>query len=142
MGLINSRARATTLGSIALLVVLGISSTWLFSEDSSPLPSAVFSPTARVTQGPFEIHVNAAATIDARQSVTLSSDLPSNKAKLLYLAMHSLSKVEKAPRQLAPWKHRLHCFLHRDLIVEHEPGRGNTGSKVKDNAEHARVSLS
>lgn len=86
MGLLSSRARATTVGSIALLVVLAISSTWLASEDGPALPSALVSPHARVTGGPFEVYVIASALIEARQSVTLSSELPSNKAKILYLA--------------------------------------------------------
>ncbi len=86
MGLLSSRARATTVGSAALLVLLAISSTWLASEDGPTLPSARISPHARVTAGPFEVYVTASALIEARQSVTLSSELPSNKAKILYLA--------------------------------------------------------
>lgn len=86
MGLLSSRARATTVGSAALLVVLAISSTWLASEDGPALPSALVSPHARVTEGPFEVYVTAAALIEARHSVSLSSELPSNKAKILYLA--------------------------------------------------------
>jgi len=45
-----------------------------------------FSPLTRVTQGPFEIHVTAAAVVDAKHSITLSSELPSNRAKIVYLA--------------------------------------------------------
>lgn len=86
MKLPNTRASTTTLGSLALLLVLAISSTWLFSNETQPLPGASFSPLARVTQGPFEVYVTAPATLDASQSVTLSSELPSNRAKILFLA--------------------------------------------------------
>ncbi len=51
-----------------------------------PALRGTFSPLTRVTQGPFEIHVTAAAIVDAKQSVTLSSELPSNRAKIVYLA--------------------------------------------------------
>ena len=99
MGLLSSRARATTAGSAALLVVLAITSTWLASEDGPALPSALISPHARVTEGPFEVYVTASALIDARQSVTLSSELPSNQAKILYLADEGV--VLKAGEDLA-----------------------------------------
>lgn len=86
MNLLNTKTSATTLGSIALLVILAISSTWLFSDEKPVLAGASFSPLARVTEGPFEVYVHAPATLAASQSVTLSSELPSNRAKILYLA--------------------------------------------------------
>lgn len=43
-------------------------------------------PTVVVRRGPFEVYVQATAQLDARQSVTLSSDLPSNAAKIISLA--------------------------------------------------------
>lgn len=86
MNLLNTKASTTTLGSVALLVILAISSTWLFSDEKQPVVGAAFSPLARVTEGPFEVYVNAPAILSASQSVTLSSELPSNRAKILYLA--------------------------------------------------------
>ena len=86
MGILNNRTGVTTLGGAAVLAVLTVGSSWIFSGDQPPAVSAAFAPYTRVTQGPFEIRVTAPALLDASQSVTLSSELPSNKAKLLYLA--------------------------------------------------------
>jgi multidrug resistance efflux pump len=41
--------------------------------------------TVAVSEGPFELQVSGTAVLDARQSVTLSSELPSNSGKLIWL---------------------------------------------------------
>lgn len=96
----NTKISTTTAGSLALLVILAISSTWLFSEETLPVMGSAFSPLARVTEGPFEVHVTAPAVLNASQSVTLSSELPSNRAKILYLATEGdlLSKGDVVAR--------------------------------------------
>lgn len=67
--------------------------------------SAAFNPLARVESGPFIITVTEPALLDAGQSVTISSGLPSNRAKLLYLATEGallapgdvIARIDPAP---------------------------------------------
>lgn len=86
-GRLPSRASATAAGVIALsIVVLAVSFKVADNGPGTNGGTASFTPTAPVLSGPFDIEVTESATLDARQSVTLSSDLPSNRAKILYLA--------------------------------------------------------
>ncbi|MFA5630901.1 MAG: HlyD family efflux transporter periplasmic adaptor subunit [Porticoccaceae bacterium] len=70
----------------ACLMILAASSLILSGNSSTRGDTEAFRPVARVEAGPFDIEVTETATLDARQSVTLSSALPSNTAKILFLA--------------------------------------------------------
>lgn len=72
-------------GGIALLVVyVGIS---LLSTGSESIEGAVYQEpvVARADQGSFKISIIESGILEARRSVTLASDLPSNRAKIIFL---------------------------------------------------------
>ena len=86
MELLGNRRNVTLIGVGLIAVFLLVTSSWVFSPDDNPATTAIGIPTARVLDGVFDIYIIESATLDARQSVTLASELPSNKAKVLALA--------------------------------------------------------
>lgn len=86
MELLGSRVNTTASGIGFVVVVLFVTSFWVFIPDADDHFDSFSIPTATVIDGPFDIYVVESAILDARQSVTLSSELPSNKAKVLSLA--------------------------------------------------------
>ncbi|KJS07279.1 MAG: hypothetical protein VR73_09205, partial [Gammaproteobacteria bacterium BRH_c0] len=92
------------IGVIALILLLV--SFWGSDEGAtSTAGEGDFNALARVESGPFAITVTEQAVLDAGQSVTISSDLPSNRAKLLYLATEGsllapgdvIARIDPAP---------------------------------------------
>ena len=103
---LRRRIPASGPGIAAMAVILVLVSLWLSGDGvvgSGAGEGAV--PLARVESGPFVITVTEPAVLDARQSVTISSDLPSNRAKLLYLATEGsllsagdvIARIDPAP---------------------------------------------
>jgi len=92
-------------GGIALLVVYTVLS--FLSSGKEGLDSAVFQEpvVARADQGPFDISIIESGILEARRSVTLASDLPSNRAKIIFLKQEGATvkpgevivKFDKAP---------------------------------------------
>ncbi|MGB5224922.1 MAG: hypothetical protein WBN49_07090, partial [Arenicellales bacterium] len=82
---ITASKKYTITGALALLaVVAGI---LLFSQGKESIDSNVFQQpvVARADQGPFDITIIESGVLEARRSFTLASDLPSNKAKIIFL---------------------------------------------------------
>lgn len=77
------KANATNLFLVATLLTTSIG---LFAVTTSMADSDDDPFTVEVSTGDFSIYVVESARLDARQSVTLSSELPSNKAKVVELA--------------------------------------------------------
>lgn len=59
-------------------LMAAFAATALWAEDDRPF-------TVEVTHGGFDVFVVESARLDARQSVTLASELPSNKGKIIWL---------------------------------------------------------
>lgn len=72
-------------GGIALLIVLTVFSMLPASNDD--IEKSLFQQpiVARADQGTFDIAIIESGILEARRSVTLASELPSNKAKIVFL---------------------------------------------------------
>ena len=72
-------------GAVALLVVFTVFSMLHSSNDG--IEKTPFQPpiVARADQGTFDIAIIESGILEARRSVTLASELPSNKAKIIFL---------------------------------------------------------
>ncbi len=82
----DRRTRTLLIGFLVILLFLLLGTRWIARSAEPAMASALFSPVTTVRQRDFSIHVVEKATLDARQSVLLSSELPSNRAKSIYLA--------------------------------------------------------
>ncbi|MGB5224936.1 MAG: HlyD family efflux transporter periplasmic adaptor subunit [Arenicellales bacterium] len=82
---ITSSKKYTITGALALFAVF--SGILLFSQGKESIDSNVFQKpvVARADHGPFDITIIESGVLEARRSVTLASDLPSNKAKIIFL---------------------------------------------------------
>lgn len=86
MELLSDKRSTLLIGAAGIGIFLLITSSWIFSGPSpADNNTSLFKPIASVEQRAFDIYVTAAAELDARQSVNLSTGLPSNTAKVLYL---------------------------------------------------------
>lgn len=83
---LNGRSSTALLGAAGIALILLVTSSWLVGDDNSSQFEALYRPTAFVQEGPFSAHITEEATLEARQSVILASDLPSNSAKVVFLA--------------------------------------------------------
>ncbi len=72
-------------GGIALLVFYAVFS--ILSSGKEGVENAAFQEpvVARADQGSFDISIIESGILEARRSVTLASDLPSNRAKIIFL---------------------------------------------------------
>jgi len=68
-----------------LSILLGILAPYLFLAYSCAQADEEKPFTVAVTPGKFDVFVIESAQLDARQSVTLASELPSNKGKIIWL---------------------------------------------------------
>jgi len=84
----NTKAEYTALSVLGFLLLLVC--LWAFTDEHPESSGAFFTPIAKVEVQPFEIYITESAELEASQSVILSSDLPSNTGKLLYLAPEGL----------------------------------------------------
>ncbi|MEM1112305.1 MAG: efflux RND transporter periplasmic adaptor subunit [Pseudomonadota bacterium] len=83
--LLADRRRSLLIGAAAIALCLLFASLWV-SDEAPPAPIAgLFSPVTHVTEAPFEVRVTALAELDASHSVLLSSALPSNRGKAVFL---------------------------------------------------------
>ena len=82
---ITASKKNTITGVIALLAVFA--AILLLSSGKESVESNLFQQpvVARADHGPFDISIIESGVLEARRSVTLASDLPSNKAKIIYL---------------------------------------------------------
>ena len=69
---------------VLLAVIAGI---LVAASGKESVDSTVFQQpvVARADQGPFDISIIESGILEARRSVTLASELPSNKAKIIFL---------------------------------------------------------
>lgn len=82
---ITASKKNTVTGVVALLAIL-VTILLLPSGKESVENSLFQQPVlARADHGPFDISIVESGILEARRSVTLASDLPSNKAKIIYL---------------------------------------------------------
>lgn len=72
-------------GGLVLLAL--ISGVWWLSSAKESVDSSLFHQpvVARADQGTFDISIIESGILQARRSVTLASELPSNKAKIIFL---------------------------------------------------------
>lgn len=72
-------------GGLVLLAL--ISGVWWLSSAKESVDSSLFQQpvVARADQGTFDISIIESGILQARRSVTLASELPSNKAKIIFL---------------------------------------------------------
>lgn len=85
MEILKERLSTTTIGLIVIALFILITSLWISGGSETAGSLGFYTPTAKVKRGSFSIYVVESATLDAKTSVTLSSELPSNQAKVLYL---------------------------------------------------------
>ena len=100
-------ARVGALPGLALAALaIALPASWFAGgEGAVEAPGGDYVPLARVESGPFAIHLGEAVVLDAARSVTIASDLPSNRAKLLYLATEGalldqgevIARIDPAP---------------------------------------------
>lgn len=81
----DQRSRTLLTGFVAIAFFLVIASLWTFRSEGTTAVDVLFSPVAQVKQRDFAVYVTETANLDARQSVLLSSELPSNRAKSVFL---------------------------------------------------------
>lgn len=82
---ITASKKNTVTGAVALLAVFA--GVLLLSSGKDKVESNLFQQPvmARANHGPFDISIIESGVLEARRSVTLASDLPSNKAKIIFL---------------------------------------------------------
>lgn len=86
MEILSKKHAATLTGICVVLLVALVTSFWIFDQQPAQLARGAVLPTTTAKRGVFDINIVTTAVIDARRSITLSSDLPSNKAKVVDLA--------------------------------------------------------
>ena len=98
--------RGAAPGVVLVVVVMGLAASWLVGDDGAgDTPAGNYVPLARVESGPFAVSLSEGVVLDAARSVTIASDLPSNRAKLLYLATEGalldagevIARIDPAP---------------------------------------------
>jgi multidrug resistance efflux pump len=85
MDLLEDRQKTIVSGVVAIFAFIAIAAFWAGGDEPAIARAGTFKPTAIAESGPFDIYVVETATLDAKQSVTLSSSLPSDRAKIIYL---------------------------------------------------------
>lgn len=82
---IAGRTRSVSTAVIVLAVFLISVTQWIEETPASAAGQQLFSPVAKVRQQPLDVFVTAGAELDASQSVLISSPLPTNRGKFVYL---------------------------------------------------------
>ncbi|TGD75325.1 HlyD family efflux transporter periplasmic adaptor subunit [Mangrovimicrobium sediminis] len=154
--MIGARRRTLTLGSAAIALVLVAVGLRQCSGNSAAPMQVLFEPVASVRQAPFEARVLAGAELDAAQSVLLSSDLPSNRAKAVFLVPEGeLVQAGDVVARFDPttFREELENIDHEireqqiklqqaqaDLAL-HENGAGDRAAQLEHDIEVARLRL-
>ena len=83
---LKNKTSTVVLGTAGISMALLIASGWLVGDDNPREFDTSYRPTATVEEAPFAAFVTEEAVLESRQSVILASDLPSNSAKIVFLA--------------------------------------------------------
>ena len=103
--------------------------------------------TVEVVAGHFEVFVEGSATLDARQSVTLSSELPSNSGKIVWLADEGsyveagavVARFDRAPFEEQIVEHRRDLDDARAALVQAEAEQQIQIQRTRESREKAEL---
>lgn len=152
----SERARTTAIGVAAIAIFLFIASLWVSESDQPARPGVLYNPVARVSERAFDVYVTETAELDAGQSVLLSTDLPSNRGKAVFLVAEGdlveagdlvarfdatpfaedLQKIERDIRE-----QEIKLRQARADLALHETGSEDRAAQLEHDIELARIKL-